>query len=206
MGYLIRLPPMGRKSCHGLLGNAAVRMVRRSDEEAGHKQNSRMSEFRGLVGGLKEGFEAASEAGCLLAKIVMSEPGWLGEVVTQMVYPPNGDFIPRGKDVLHLPLPADVSDFARGGFKRQFDRGHGRQTAKEKREKGVLAWMFLVIVNLNVNWGGFGNVLTTQGKHPLGSISEIAGRVLTSSAHVPWLVLKGAALPMMTLVVVHSFD
>jgi hypothetical protein len=85
MGYLIRLPPMGRKSCHGLLGNAAVRMVRRSDEEAGHKQNSRMSEFRGPVGGLKEGSETASEAGGLLAKTVMSELGRLGEVVTQII-------------------------------------------------------------------------------------------------------------------------
>jgi hypothetical protein len=116
-----------------------------------------MWEFKALVGGLKEKFETAAEAGCMLAEILLAEPGWLGEVAKQMVYPPIGDFIPRSKDVLPLPVPADVLDFIRGGLRKQFRRGHGRQTAREKRDRGVLAWIFLVIVNLNVNWGGFGN-------------------------------------------------
>jgi hypothetical protein len=114
-------------------------------------------EFKALVGGLKENVETAAEAGCMLAEILLAEPGWLGEVAKQIVYPPIGDFIPRSKDVRRLPVPADVLDFIRGGLKKQFRRRHGRQTAREKRDTGVLAWIFLVIVNLNANWGGFGN-------------------------------------------------
>jgi hypothetical protein len=85
-----------------------------------------------------EGFETASEAGGMLAGIVMSEPGWLGKAATQIVYPPIGDFMPRSKDVLPLPLPADVSDFLRICFKRQSVRGHGGQTVRKERDTGVL--------------------------------------------------------------------
>jgi hypothetical protein len=100
---------------------------------------TRLRKFGELVGKLMERFETASEAGGMLAKFVMSEPGWLGKAATQIFYSPIGDSMPRSKDVLPLPLPADVSDFVRICFKRQSVRGHGGQTVREERDTGVLA-------------------------------------------------------------------
>jgi hypothetical protein len=56
---------------------------------------TKLREFGELRSKLMKGFETASEAGGMLAKIVISEPGWLGEAATQIVYPPIGDFMPR---------------------------------------------------------------------------------------------------------------